>query len=374
MSGGENVVVPSDEEMRSLSTEERARLGAALDGVDLVEYGERYVPGSPADRRAERSVAKWFLLSALFGVLTVIVFIFWPDTYQTAYSGSKQTLYALFTPLVGAALGGCVLFFGIGVIALAKKIAPHEVAVQQRHIGMSDEVDRSTLAAEVVDTGAKMGVVKRRGVLKTALALSGGVIGLAVIVPVLGGFIRNPWAKGPYSDLWVTDWAPVDGKKVRLVQQDGTPVRPSDLAAGGIATVFPGVPGGARASDSAVMLFRFRSDSVVYIRNGQDGFEYGDYYAYSKICTHVGCPVSLYEQQTGRVLCPCHQSQFDVLDGAKPVFGPAARPLPQLPIELDEEGYFVATSDFIEPVGPGFWESYQGQRAWGSHPKGSTTT
>ena len=374
MSGGENVVVPSDEELKTLTTEDRARLGAALDGVELVEYGERYVPGSPADRRAERNVAKWFLLSALFGVLTVVFFIFWPDGYQTAYAGSKQTLYALYTPLLGISLGGCVLFFGIGVIALAKKIAPHEVAVQQRHIGMSDEIDRSTLAAEIVDTGDKMGVVKRRGVLKGSLALAGGVIGLAVLVPVIGGFVKNPWAKGPKSDLWVTDWAPVDGKLVRMVQQDGSPVRPSDLAAGSIATVFPGVPGGARAPDSAVMLFRLRSDSVVYIRNGQDGFEYGDYYAYSKICTHVGCPVSLYEQQTGRILCPCHQSQFDVLDGAKPVFGPASRPLPQLPIKVDDEGYFVAASDFIEPVGPGFWESYQGKAPWGSHPRGSTTT
>jgi len=373
VSGGENIVIPSDEELTRMTVEERARLGAALDGVELVEYGERYVPGSPADRRAERNVVKWFLLSALFGLISVGVFIFWPAGYQDAYSGSKQVLYALYTPLLGVSLGGCVLFFGIGVIALAKKIAPHEVAVQQRHIGMSAEVDRRTMAAEIVDTGHKMGVVKRRGILKTALALSGGVIGLAVVVPVLGGFIKNPWAKGPESDLWVTLWRPVNGKKVRLTMQDGTPVRPTDLAAGALATVFPGVAGGAKASDSAVMLFRLRPDSVVYIRDGQEGFEYGDYYAYSKICTHVGCPVSLYEQQTGRVLCPCHQSQFDVLDGAKPVFGPAARPLPQLPIELDEEGYFVARSDFIEPVGPGFWESYQGQRAWGSHPKGSTT-
>ena len=89
----------------------------------------------------------------------------------------------------------------------------------------------------------------------------------------------------------------------------------------------------------------------------QRRFRYGDYYAYSKICTHVGCPVSLYEQQTGRILCPCHQSQFDVNDGAKPVFGPATRPLPQLPITVDDEGYFIAVSDFIEPVGPGFWEN-----------------
>lgn len=353
-----------------MSKEELARLGAAMDGVELVEYGERYVPGSPADRRAERNVVKWFLLAALTGLAFVVIFVVWPAGYQTAYSGNKQTLYALYTPLLGVTLGACVLFFGVGIIALAKKITPHEVAVQQRHIGMSDEVDRQTLGAEIVDTVDKMGVIKRRGVLKTALALSGGVLGLAILVPVLGGLIKNPWAKGSDSDLWVTLWKPTDGKKVRLTQLDGTPVRPSDMEAGGLITVFPGVPGGEKASDSAAMLIRLRSDSKVMIRDGQDGFEYGDYYAYSKICTHVGCPVSLYEQQTGRILCPCHQSQFDVYDGARPVFGPAARPLPQLPIELDAQGYFVAKSDYIEPVGPGFWESYQGKH-WGSHPKGT---
>ena len=374
MSGGENVEIPSDDELSKMSTEDRARLGAALDGVELVEYGERYIPGSPADRRAERNVAKWFLLAALFGLAAAVIFVVWPAGYRSVYQGNEQNWYALFTPLVGATLGGCILFFGIGVIALAKKIAPHEVAVQQRHIGMSDEVDRSTLGAEIVDTVDKMGVVKRRGVLKGSLILAGGGLGLATLIPILGGLIKNPWAQGPDSDLWVTLWKPNGDKKVRLTQIDGTPVKPSDLAAGALATVFPGVAGGAKASDSAVMLFRLRSDSQVRIRDGQDGFEYGDYYAYSKICTHVGCPVSLYEQQTGRILCPCHQSQFDVLDGAKPVFGPATRPLPQLPIELDDEGYFVARSDFIEPVGPGFWESYQGKTKWGSHPKGSTTS
>ena len=372
MSGGEDVPIPADDEMKNMSKEELARLGAALDGVELVEYGERYVPGSPADRRAERNVAKWFLLAALFGVAFVVLFIVWPAGYRSAYSGSAQTMYALYTPVIGTTLGACVLFFGLGVVALAKKITPHEVAVQQRHIGMSDEVDRQTLAAEVVDTGDKMGLVKRRGILKISLAMAGGALGLAAVLPLLGGVIKNPWAKGAESDLWVTLWRPVNGKKVRLTFQDGTPVRPSDMEAGGLATVFPGVDGGATASDSAAMLFRLRSDSKVLIRTGQEGFEYGDYYAYSKICTHVGCPVSLYEQQTGRILCPCHQSQFDVFDGAKPVFGPATRPLPQLPIELDDEGYFVAKGDFVEPVGPGFWENGFNYK-WSSHPKGSNT-
>ena len=87
-------------------------------------------------------------------------------------------------------------------------------------------------------------------------------------------------------------------------------------------------------------------------------WSYDGIVAYSKVCTHVGCPVALYEQQTHHLLCPCHQSQFDVSDGAKVIFGPAARPLPQLPIEVDDEGYLVAQSDFTEPVGPSFWERH----------------
>jgi ubiquinol-cytochrome c reductase iron-sulfur subunit len=372
-----DVVMPTEDELATMSKEELARLGAALDGVELVEYGERYVPGSPADRRAERNVVKWFLLTALSGLAFAVLFIVWPAGYQPADAGSKQTMYALFTPLIGVTFGASILFFGIGVVALAKKLTPHEVAVQQRHIGMSDEVDRRTLGAEISDTGVKMGIIKRRGMLKGSLALAGGAIGLVTLVPILGGLLKNPWEKRGDSDLWVTLWKPVvkngTTTKIRLTQIDGTPVRPSDMDAGALMTVFPGVPGGAKASDSAVMLFRLRPNDPVRIRDGQDGFEYGDYYAYSKICTHVGCPVSLFEQQTGRVLCPCHQSQFDVFDGAKPVFGPAARPLPQLPIELDSEGYFVAKSDFTEAVGPGFWESTQGSKRWGSHPKGSTS-
>jgi ubiquinol-cytochrome c reductase iron-sulfur subunit len=85
-------------------------------------------------------------------------------------------------------------------------------------------------------------------------------------------------------------------------------------------------------------------------------WSYDGIVAYSKICTHVGCPVALYEQQTHHLLCPCHQSTFDVADGAKVVFGPAKRALPQLPITVDDEGYLIAQDDFNEPIGPSYWE------------------
>ena len=111
-----------------------------------------------------------------------------------------------------------------------------------------------------------------------------------------------------------------------------------------------------RRSDNPAMLIRLRPGTPVIQRPGQEDLHYGDFYAYSKICTHLGCPTSLYETQTNRILCPCHQSQFIATEYAKPVFGPAARPLPQLPITVNEEGYLVATADFPDAIGPAFWE------------------
>lgn len=362
--------VPSDAELAKMSREEKAAAGLAADHVELDEYGPVAVPGSPADKRNERSVAMWFLLAGLLGLLFAIAFIWWPHEYVPAYQDG-QLAYALYTPIIGLTMGGAILCFGIGVVQMARKIFAHEVAIQQRHIGMSAEFDRQSLGAQVMDTVDKAGL-KRRGMIKGSLALAGGALGLVAAIPILGALIKNPWAERADSPLWVTPWAPLaDGTKIRLTQIDGTPVRPEDLAAGSMATVFPGVPGGSKASDAAVMLFRVRSDAVIRIRDGQQGFQFGDYYAYSKICTHVGCPVSLYEQQTGRVLCPCHQSQFNLYEGMFPVFGPATRPLPQLPIELDDEGYFVAARDFVEAVGPGFWENGKFP-AWYSEPKEAT--
>jgi ubiquinol-cytochrome c reductase iron-sulfur subunit len=106
------------------------------------------------------------------------------------------------------------------------------------------------------------------------------------------------------------------------------------------------------------MLIRIKPSDIskVVKRQGQENFNFGELFAYTKVCSHLGCPASLYEQQTYRILCPCHQSQFDALHFARPIFGPAARALAQLPITIDSDGYLVANGDFAEPVGPAFWE------------------
>jgi ubiquinol-cytochrome c reductase iron-sulfur subunit len=197
----------------------------------------------------------------------------------------------------------------------------------------------------VVD-GLQMTGLPRRSLLKRSLGLSVGALGALAIVP-LGGLVKKPRA-----ELFTTPWK--DG--VRLVTIEGRPVRPGDMEPGALQTVFPGVPGGTKAPDAPTMLIRLRPDQTVTRRPGQQDFGWQDYVAYSKICTHAGCPVSLYEQQTSRILCPCHQSQFLVTQDALPVFGPAARPLPSLAITVDGEGYFVARGDYREPIGPSFWE------------------
>ncbi|HEX5740815.1 MAG TPA: Rieske 2Fe-2S domain-containing protein, partial [Pilimelia sp.] len=184
--------------------------------------------------------------------------------------------------------------------------------------------------------------------------------GAAAAAPIVGGLIKDPHrpVNGKGSPLMTTAWAP----GIRLTREDGSYVRPEDVSAGGQVTVFPDVPEGHtnRNADSPTLLIHLRAEDMAELRGNLSGSNvggtWGDFVAYSKICTHAGCPASLYEQQTNRLLCPCHQSQFQITDNAKPVFGPATRRLPMLHITVDDDGFFVATSDYKVAIGPGFWE------------------
>ncbi|MDP9436268.1 MAG: Rieske (2Fe-2S) protein, partial [Actinomycetota bacterium] len=142
---------------------------------------------------------------------------------------------------------------------------------------------------------------------------------------------------------------------VRLIRQNGTPVRLGDLQIGSVESVFPDVPRGTLIADSPALLIRMRPEVLTPLP-GREDWTVDGHIVYSSICTHLGCPVKLYEQETHNLLCPCHQSTFNAAEGAEVKFGPAARPLPQLAIAVDEEGYFVAQGDFDEPIGPSYWE------------------
>ncbi len=349
-SAGEQQALPTThEELRTLSHRELEQLGLRLDDTEVHLISGAPPPGSIAEKRAERQVALCFGLATLFALAFVVVFWgagwFLPDwEYRVDGAGFG----ALFTPLLGATMGGALAFLGIGIVLWIKKLMPHEVAVQQRHDGPSEPLDARSAGSTIMSGFERTGFTRHK-IVRRALLGAAGALGLLAIMP-LGGLIKSPSRD---DGLFHTSW----GRGIRLLRNDGTPIRPQDMQPGALETVFPAVEGGNRQADAATMLIRLRREQVENIEPaaGQEDFGFEDYLAFSKICTHAGCPVSLYEQETGRILCPCHQSQFDVTRGATPAFGPAARPLPQLPIELDDEGFFVARGDYPEPVGPSFW-------------------
>jgi ubiquinol-cytochrome c reductase iron-sulfur subunit len=331
------------EQLAAMSPAELDALGASYDHVRVLHVDPPPLPGSSLDRRATRQVGLLFALSGLFAFAFVVIYVgsgwFLPDWHFEIRQGFWD---ALFTPLLGVTMGISLLCVGAGLVVFTKKLLPHETAVQDKH--ESSHLERVTTGASLVQGYHNSGLARRKVITRSLLFMGGG-LGLMLLIPV-GGLIKNPNKGDP---LGTTSW----GKGVRLLRNDGTPIRPGDQEPG----VFPEVPGGNRESDAATMLIRLRPEQLdaARPRQGQADYGYGDYVAYSKICTHAGCPVSLYEQETSRILCPCHQSQFDVTQGAKPVFGPATRSLPQLPIEVDEEGFFVARDDYREAVGPSYW-------------------
>lgn len=368
--------LPSEDELADMDRDELVRLGGALDGVEIVEYPDPWpVKGTRAEKRAERMVAFWFGLSAVAGLAFLGVFVFWPSKYEPPRDGGFQAYY-FYTPALGLTMGLAILATGIGVLAYTRKFVPHELVVQQRHDGGSSELDKKTILAQLSDAGDRSGIA-RRSLIKRSAGAGAGVLGLGIGVFVLGGLLRNPHAQSSGPDgLLHTGWLskPGDTEKVFLRRDTGNAeevvlVAPEDLDTGAMETVFPfresergdhvALSKALTRADNPVMLIRLRpADAQNVIKHqGQEDFNYGEFYAYTKICSHLGCPTSLYEQRTNRILCPCHQSQFNALEYAKPIFGPATRKLAQLPIALDPDtGFFYARSDFIEPVGPAYWE------------------
>ncbi|PRX43705.1 ubiquinol-cytochrome c reductase iron-sulfur subunit [Prauserella shujinwangii] len=360
---------------------ELLRQGAEQDGVEIEEYEPRFTPGSRQENRSRRLVVTLWLLCAVFSLVAVGIFVFWPWRY--VFPGEEGHFhYSLYTPLLGLFLGLAVACVAAALILHVKLLLPKETAVQERKLpGPSSEEDRATMTAMVLDTAQQVGIgssrqVGRRSAVGKAMGLGAGVLGTSVGVIGVAGFIENPWdAQGPRADrletLWHTGWYPHDGEKVYLRVETTDPeevvlVRPADIAPGGLLAVFPfresdrGNPRKLRAAlnqaDNPATLYRFRPEDDIEYRPDRAGMNWGDYYAFSRVCTHVGCAVNLFEDQTNRAYCPCHQSQFDLNRHAKPIFGPAARPLPQLPIDVDDEGFFYALGDFTGPVGPSFWE------------------
>ena len=317
------------------------------------EFGdEPHEPLSDADRRrGERLVMAWFTLAGLLCVAFVVAYVV----------VDKDAPNGIYNFWLGMTLGGALLAVGVAGVLWQKKLMPHDKVVEERHTFAGTEEEWEDLSETFVENSQESGVPRRK-------VLLGGLIGASgmLAVPAVVLLRDLGTAQGtPYASFEHTHWGP----DMRLVQKDsGRTITRDTLAPGGIITTAIPHPDDvhiqegdegytAMIADSSLIVIRLPDPAANKPLPGREDWATPEgYIVYSKICTHVGCPVSLYEQTTNKLLCPCHQSTFNVLDGARVLFGPAGRPLPQLHVKFNENGELVAVKDFEEPVGPSYWE------------------
>ncbi len=304
--------------------------GETVSGLETGTHGAPPVPGggSPPTHGSGRPPG-W---PAAIGLLATV-------------AGSVGFVVSFVTNASNAWLGGslAVALLGLGM-ALAywgRDLAGDEVISGPYPVPHDDAPGADALGGDLEQSA---GVITRRGALAKFLVFAVAVFALSQVV-ILG-------ALGPLPgrSRFMTAWRP--GR--RLVTIEGELVTREVLAGGGSLVAFP--EGHTDAADSQIALFHFFGGEFKP-QPGRETWSPEGFVAYSRLCTHVGCAVSQYLDEAHVLACPCHQSTFDLLDGARPVSGPAGRPLPQLPLAIDSEGYLVAQSDFTEPVGPGFWDA-----------------
>jgi ubiquinol-cytochrome c reductase iron-sulfur subunit len=238
----------------------------------------------------------------------------------------------------GVLLAVALCSLGFSLVTWAHRLMPHGPFEEPREPLESSEAEREALQADL----ERHGLLGRRRLLLGGLVAAAGSLGIAALFPIrsLGpspgkSLVRTPWRRG-----------------TRVVNEEGLPIRPVDVPIEGLVTAFP--EGHVDSADGQIVLMHLPG-GLINPKPGRGTWSPQGLIAYSKVCTHAGCPVGLYQAQSHQLLCPCHQSAFDVLNGAKVVFGPAFRALPQLPLAINAEGFIVAQSDFHEPIGPSFW-------------------
>lgn len=334
---------------------------ADIAGPEGAELEQRYAnPGLPAHtyrrsdidpkaaKRREREVA------ALFGLSTIGTLIFIVGYFAVKLDGKEGNelldQVGLSTKILGVGLGLALFCIGAGAIHWAKTLMPDDEIESVRKPMRSSEEDRAEAVAALKEGSAGAGLGRRK-LIRNSLLGALAPLGLLAIIPLrdLGPL--------PGDSLNHTAWR--KGKRL-VTDPTGSPIKASDVPIGGVVHVQPegidDLPQSINERAKAAALVIRLAPEDLHERADRKGWSYNGIVCYSKICTHVGCPVGLYEQQTHHLLCPCHQSTFDVTQNCAVIFGPAARPLPQLKLGVDADGYLIAEQDFQEPVGPSFWE------------------
>ena len=297
--------------------------------------------------RAERQVATMFGISALGTLLLIFSYIFVPDDLF------------IFVPILGdqnahqlgLGLGMAIslFFIGMGAIHWAKTLMPDQEEIAHRHEFRSPAEDRKEFVQSIKSGAAEAGL-GRRSLIKRSLATA---LGLSALSPLL---LLRDLGPLPGPEQRTTTWK---AGTYLVLDPSNRRIKASDLEVGSVAQVLPEIkdPAHRPLSDiakDALLLIRLRPEEF-NLEADRLAMTHEGIIAFSKICSHMGCAVALYEQSTKHLLCPCHQSTFDVTRAAKVIFGPSARPLPQLDITVDSEGYLIARKPFSEPVGPSFW-------------------
>jgi len=339
----------SDHNPTDVATVEAGTLPERFENPGLPEHRHRMTDLDPkAARRAERQVATLFGISALGTVLTLVAYFAIKFDDGSLTDNEYLTQVQLSNLALGVGLFLALFGIGAGAVHWAKTLMPDDERIELRHEMRGSDDDRADAVAILKEGAAESGLGRRpliRNSLLTAMAL----------VPLPAVVLLRDSGPMPGTKLETTPWKKGD----RLFRDaGGDAIKASDVQIGSVVHVMPDglQETGAQLEErakSAVLLIRLNPEDL------DDASRAGSYdgiVAYSKICTHMGCPVALYEQQTHHLLCPCHQSTFDVTKNCEVVFGPAKRPLPQLPITVDDEGYLITKDGFGEPIGPSFWE------------------
>ncbi|HJE60885.1 MAG TPA: Rieske (2Fe-2S) protein [Nocardiopsis listeri] len=361
--GADERVVGTPADTDDVVTETSARSESEHNGPYLAS--ETHKHSEEKQRRGEKLASIWFLIAFLGGIgFLVSYFLFPPNAAGEPAIGDPQIgQYA--NALMGGTLTLAMFAIGAGMTVWARNVMPHyEVASPYDDLPSSEE-EKSSFSEFFMKSADESGFTKRP-LMRRTLILAMLPLGLAPIV------LLRDTGPLPGDQMKETRW--VDGMRM-YVEGTHRHLKAEDLENDpyGMISALPalddeGYPHGMSLTDQAksvILLIKvpeddWKSGMNAPVREGSDethlNWTHQGIVAYSKICTHVGCPAALYERTTHRILCPCHQSTFDATDAAKVVFGPAHRPLPQLPIGVDDEGYLVARGDFNEPTGPTFWE------------------
>jgi ubiquinol-cytochrome c reductase iron-sulfur subunit len=288
-----------------------------------VSSGDDPSGDDPVERRPPVAAVHAALGCSVVGSIGLLV-AYWSEA-GTGWQGAG----------LAVALGG----LAVALASWALHAVPPGGAVEPKSGTRSTDAERAAAASAVAAGNAP----PRRSFLALA-GLAGAALVAALVSPL------RSLGPSPFPARRRTGW----GAGVRLVGTDGRPIRADDLTVGTTVTALPeGVPT-EEAADAQVMVVRM---DPAALRLGEERRTWSPegIVAYSKVCTHAGCPVGLYDADTHELLCPCHQSVFLATESARPVFGPASRRLPQLPLAVDGDGHLTATGDFPEPVGPGYW-------------------